>query len=121
WVRELTADYDRSEQRRRVAHSEIERFHQEKQSIETTLVQAEAELIDIRNQTAAVEQEIHSRSEQSERLRVEVDNVRRDVAELQSKLAVLEERRSTILREINTLRQLATQLDDRAKQAERQI
>jgi chromosome segregation protein len=120
-VRELTADFERADQRRRVARAEIERIDLEKQSIETSLVQAEAELVEIRNQTVAIEQEIQSRTEQSEGLRLEIDNVRRDVAELQSKLAVLEERRSTIVREINSLRQQASQLDERAKQAERQI
>ncbi len=120
-VRALTADFDRSEQRRRVARSEIERVNQERETVESALVLAETELTDIATQKTAVEGEIRSHLEQTEQLRLESEHLRRDVSELQSKLAVLDERRSTVIREINSLKQQATELDARAKRAELQI
>ena len=86
-----------------------------------TRMQAEIDLAGIAAERRLVEEEIRSRLHQAEQLRVDNDNVRRDVAELQAKIAVLEERRSSIVRELNLLRQSAGELDDRSKRAERQI
>jgi len=120
-VRELTADFDRSEQRRRVARAEIERFEQECESIEATLVQGEAELVEIATRKVEVENDIRGRSERSELLRGDIENVRRDLSDFQSRLAVLEERRSTVSREITGLRNQAKDLAERASRADLQI
>jgi chromosome segregation protein len=120
-VRELMADYDRAEQRRRVARAEIERFDQERFGIEESMVDAERELMEIAAQKAQIENEIRERVGQSERLRLDGENLRHELSESQSRLAVLDERRSTVVREIHQLTAQANDLDERAKRAEQQI
>jgi chromosome segregation protein len=120
-VRSLSADWERSEQRRRVARAEIERFEQERQSIETSLAAAEAEVQTIAAEKSTIEQEIRNRAEQSEQLRMQAEDLRRELSELQAQLAVLNERRATVAREVVTLKNQAAELDERSKRAERQI
>jgi chromosome segregation protein len=120
-LREFTAEFERAEQRRRVARSEIDRFEEERRSIETSLARAEVDVANIAAEKRTVEEDIRNRLAQAEQLRLDSDNVRRDLAELQSRIAVFEERRSSMLRELHLLRQRGVELDDRSKRAERQI
>jgi chromosome segregation protein len=120
-VRSLVADFDRAQQRLRLAAAEIARLVEERTQIEKALIDSEAALIDVATQKAAIEEEIQSRCRHSEGLRIENDNLRRDLAGLQSQLAVLQERRSTVAREVATLGQQAADLDSRASQAAMQI
>jgi chromosome segregation protein len=120
-VRELSADWERSEQRRRVAKAEIERSQQERQTIEASLAAAELEIQTIAAEKAAIEQDIRERSQRSEELRFEAENLRREVSELQAQLAVLNERRSAVARDIVALKRQAAELDERSKRAERQM
>jgi chromosome segregation protein len=69
----------------------------------------------------AIEEDIQIRGRRSEELRFANDQLRRDLAGLQSQFAVLEERRSTVARDLNTLAQQAADLSQRASQAEAQI
>src|SRR5262249_16995992 len=69
----------------------------------------------------AIEEEIQERTRRSEELRVVSDDLRRDLALLQSQLAVLEERRSTVARELTIFGEQSADLERRAKEAEMQI
>ena len=120
-VRSLTADFERAQQRLRLAAAEIARLAEERSQVETSLVEAEATLAEIAEAKATIEAEIQSRSRRSEELRTETDMLQRDLAGLQSQLAVLHERRSTVTRELAILGQQAADLDRRAKEAEAQI
>ena len=120
-VREMTADFDRAEQRWKVAHAEIERFGEERREIESSLALAEIQVIEIAEAKSSVEAGIQTRLRKSETLRSENELLQRDLAEVQSSLAVLEERRSTAIRESNALRQRAADLEQRGQRAETQI
>jgi len=117
-VRSLTADFDRAEQRQKVTTAEIARLVEERGDVERSLANHEFELVEIAARTAAVEEEIQSRSQRSEQLRVQTDFLRRDFAGLQSQLAVLEERRSTVARELGVLGEQAADLEARTNHAE---
>lgn len=120
-VRSLTADFERSQQRCLVARSEIEHVHRERLEIESSLVQAELELTGTATQKAAIDEQLKNRVQTAEELRIESENIRRDAAELQSKLAVLDERRSAAIRELQALRHGAAELNERVRRADRQI
>jgi chromosome segregation protein len=120
-VRSLVADFDRAEQRLRLATSEIGRFVEERTEVEKAFVETEVLLTEVATRKAAIDDEIQTRSRHSEELRIENDNLRRDLAGLQSQLAVLQERRSTVARELTALGQQAADLESRANQAGVQI
>src|SRR5207249_427530 len=81
----------------------------------------EATLVEIAEAKVTIESEIQSRSRRSEELRTETETLQRDLAGLQSQLAVLHERRSTVTRELTMLSQQAADLEIRAKEADAQI
>lgn len=120
-VQALTADFSRAAQRWKVAKAEIERFETERRELEQSIVDAETELTTIATRKTSIEQEIHWRAQTSEELRLRSEALGRDFAAQQSNLAVLEERRSGVMRELDSLRQNAAELEDRNARAERQI
>jgi chromosome segregation protein len=120
-VRALTVDFDRARQRLRLAEAETARLLDERAEVEKVLVDAELTLTEVATRKAAIEEEIQSRTRRSEELRIETDNLRRDLAGLQSQFAVLQERRSTVARELTVVGQQAAELVGRASQAEMQI
>lgn len=120
-VRSLHADFQRAEQRWKVATAETGRLTAERADLESALVRAEVQLTDIAAEKSAIEEETLIRVKSSEQLLQDVEAKRRDFAGLQSQLAVLEERRSTITRELNSLRQQAVNLEEQVKRAERNI
>lgn len=120
-VRSLAADFERAEQHLRVTAAEIARLAEERHVIEDSLGDAEVELTEIAARKAAIEEETQMRTRLSQELRIEADNMRRDFSGMQSQLAVLEERHSTVLREVTTLQQQAADLEERISRAEWQI
>jgi chromosome segregation protein len=120
-VRSLAADFERADQRLRLAASEIARLVEERGGLDKELVEAEVALTEVATRKAAIEEEIQMRSRRSQELRVETDNLRRDLAGLQSQQAVLQERRSTIARELTSLGQQAADLERRSTGAETQM
>ncbi|HEY2380476.1 MAG TPA: chromosome segregation protein SMC [Terriglobia bacterium] len=120
-VRSLSGDVQRAAQRLRVAVAEIERLTAERAEVEKAAVDAELALTEVATQKRAVEEEIQLRSRLSEELRIETDELKRGLAGLQSQLAVLQERRSTVAREITALTQQAEQLNRRSTEAAAQI
>ncbi len=120
-VRTLTADYAHVEQRIQVARGEIARFTEELRELERFIQEAGAQLAGIAASKEAILEEISSRSVHSESLAMDIDTSRRELGEIQSRLAVLEERRSTISREIASLQQKAVELEDRGRRAVEQI
>ena len=61
------------------------------------------------------------RAERSESLAAEIESKRRELGEIQSHLAVLEERRSAIVREMTALQQQARNCEERSDRAAQQI
>jgi chromosome segregation protein len=120
-VRTLTADFDRADQRMRVAGAEIARLAEERDHVQQSLAEAEVELSHLEAEKSGIEQDIQVRGRRSDELRLETENLRRDLAGLQSQLAVLQERRSTITRDLATLAQQAADLESRAANADIQI
>ena len=120
-VQSLAADLDRARQRLQVAVSEIDRLIEERAEVEASLIQAQEMLTDIAVAKTGLEQEIQTRSRQSEELHTQTQNLQHNLAGHQSQLAVLQERRSTVAREIAGLAQQAGDLESRAKEAELQI
>jgi len=120
-VRSLVADFDRGNQRLKLATSEMGRLVDEQTELEKALVETELVLTEVATRKASIEEEIQLCTRRSEELRLTNDNLRRDLAGLQSQLAVLQERRSTIAREVAMLGQQAADLQRRASQAETQI
>ena len=120
-VSSLTADVDRAQQRLRLTTSEMKRLIDERLEIETALMDAELSVTEVAAQKTAIEEEIQERTRRSEELRVVSDDLRRDLALLQSQLAVLEERRSTVARELTIFGEQSADLERRAKEAEMQI
>ena len=78
--------------------------------MEKSLVDAEVALTEVATRKASIEEEMQLRSRRSEELRLANDDLRRDLAGLQSQLAVLQERRSTVARELAMLAQQAADL-----------
>jgi chromosome segregation protein len=120
-VRSLAGDFERAQQRLRLATSEMGRLVEERTQVESSLIETEVVLTDVATQKAAIEDEIQTRLHASEQLRIENDNLRRELAGLQSQFAVLQERRSTVARELAALGQQAADLNRRASQADGQI
>jgi chromosome segregation protein len=117
-LRTLTGDFERAQQRLRLAASEIARLADERRDLEQALVDTEVSLTETATRRDAVEQEIQLRSRHSEELRAAYDDLRRELAAFESQLAVLEERRSTIARELAALSHQRADLEERTRQAE---
>ena len=120
-VRTLAADLSHAEQRAAVARSEISRFNQEQTELETAVQEATAQLAGIAASKEAILQEITQRSVHTETLAGSIDSKRHESGEIQARLAVLEERRSSIEREIGALQQQARELEERNDRAAQQI
>jgi chromosome segregation protein len=120
-VRSLTADFDRAHQRLRLATAEIARLAEERAEVEKAQIDSEVHLTEVATRKASIEEEIQARSRRSEELRIANDDLRRDLAALQSQYAVLQERRSTVSRELTSLERQAEELTGRANQADTQI
>src|SRR5262249_43145757 len=99
-VSSLAADLDRACQRLRLASSEIARLVEERTEVERTVAEAERSLIEVSAQKTASDEEIQLRTHRSEELRIAIENSRRDLSGLQAQVAVLQERRSTVAREL---------------------
>ncbi len=120
-VRSIATDFDRAKQRFNVTESEAGRLADERDQLQRELAKAETELVEIAGARKAIEANIEEYSRQSEKLRFEADRLLRDLAGLQSQLAVLEERRLAGLREMTVLEEQEIDLDGRTKHAELQI
>ena len=120
-VSSLTADFDRAHQRLRLASSEIARLVEERTEVERAVAETEIALREVATRKAAIEEEIQLRTQRSEELRIATDNSRRDLSGFEAQLAVLQERRSTVARELATLGEQAADLERRAAEAEMQI
>jgi chromosome segregation protein len=120
-VSSLTADFDRARQRLRLASSEIARLVEERTEVERAVAETEIALLEVATQKTAIEEEIQLRTQRSEELRIAIDNSRRDLSGFEAQLAVLQERRSTVARELAALGEQAADLERRAGEAEMQI
>jgi chromosome segregation protein len=120
-VRTLAGNLAHAQQRMEVACGEISRFTQERVELEAAIQDAEAQLAGIAATRDAILQDIALRSVRSESLVADIENKRRELGEIQARLAVLEERRSAIVREITTLQQQARELQERSDRAEQQV
>jgi chromosome segregation protein len=120
-VRTLTTDLSHAESRWTVARAEIERFAAERVELETALREAEVQLAGLAESKNAMDAEIAEHTTRNESLRIEIENEQRSLSEIQSRLAVLEERRSTAVRELNTLLAQSSELEERAGRAVQQI
>jgi chromosome segregation protein len=120
-VRSLTADFDRAHQRLRLAVSEIARLMDERAEVEKAQADNELLLAEVAARKISIDEEIQARSSRSEELRLSHDDLQRELAALQSQFAVLQERRSTVARELTALQRQAEELTGRANQAETQI
>src|SRR5262249_7180890 len=120
-VRTLTADHTHAEQRRNVAQAEIERFLEERRELDRALQHAETQLDEIGAAKKSIEDEIAQHASRQEALRIEIEVTRRDWSEIQSKLAVLEERRLTAGRELKSLEEQAANLEERSARASQMI
>src|SRR5207247_2124304 len=89
--------------------------------LERTLQQAEAQLAETDAAKKGIEGEIAHHTSRQEAVRVEIEATRRDWSEIQSKLAVLEERRLTAGRELKALEEQAANLEERSARASQQI
>src|SRR5207248_3299956 len=106
-VRALTTEYERAQQLLNVTTAEIQRLSAERGEIQRAHSEAEAELLELAERKTAIENGIESHLRSSEELTAEIESMRRDFAGLQSQLAVLQERSSTVKREIESLTQQA--------------
>jgi chromosome segregation ATPase len=104
-----------------LTRSEIERFTTERADLETARNEAEVQLNDAAAAKNALDIEIAQHSSRTESLRIEIENHRLQLAEIQSRLAVMEERRTAAVRELNSLRQQASDLRNAAARAVQQI
>jgi chromosome segregation ATPase len=108
-------------QRLRLAVSEISRFIEERGEVEKALVETELLLADVSQRKSAIEEEIQFCTRRGEELRIANDALRRDLSGLQSQFAVLQERRSTVARELAALGQQSADLERRAADSEMRI
>lgn len=120
-VQTLSTDHAHAQQRIEVARGEAARFGHERSQIERSVQDGELQLAAIAETKQGVLDEIRHRSIRSESLAMEIDYSRRELGEIQSNLAVLDERRSTITREISVLQQQFFILEDRNTRAEQQM
>lgn len=120
-VRTLTTDLSHAENRLSVARSEIERFSTERLALEDALRESERQLAGVSESKGALDIEIAEHAAKAETFRAEIEEQRREFGDIQSQLAVLEERRSTAVRELNALRQQAANLEERGRRAIQQI
>ena len=120
-VRSIAVDFQRASQQLNVTALETGRLADEREEAERTVAEGETELVEIAGAKTAIEAEIRDHTRQNEKLRVEAENLQRDLAGLQSQLAVLEERRSAVSRELTVLRDQEISLDRRAQDADSQI
>src|SRR5436190_13687394 len=86
-VRTLTADYAHVEQRIQVARGENARFTEECRQLELSVQEAEAQLAGIAASKEAILQDIGQHSIRSESLAMDIDNSRRELGEIQARLA----------------------------------
>jgi chromosome segregation protein len=120
-VRTLTTDLSHAESRWTVARAEIGRFAAERVELETALRDAEVQLAGLAESKSVMDVEIAAHTARNESLRVVIENEQRTLSEIQSQLAVLEERRSTAVRELNALLTQSSELEERARRAVQQI
>jgi chromosome segregation protein len=120
-VQALTADLTHAENRLALTRSEMERFKAERTELEIARGEAEVQLTETASSKNSLDAEIAQHSSRTESLRVEIENHRLQLAEIQSRLAVMEERRTAAGRELNVLRQQAADLEERGRRAVQQI
>jgi chromosome segregation protein len=120
-VQALTADLTHAENRLALTRSEMERFKAERTELEIARGEAEVQLTETASSKNSLDVEIAQHSSRTESLRVEIENHRLQLAEIQSRLAVMEERRTAAGRELNVLRQQAADLEERGRRAVQQI
>jgi chromosome segregation protein len=104
-----------------VAASEASRLREEQRGLVEAIVEAERRLSEIAAANIAITEEIGQRAIKSDLLAADIDTSRRQLAEVQSQLAVLEERRSAATRELSLLQQQAAGLEQRIRTAVQQV
>ena len=120
-VRTLAGDLAHVQKRAEVARAEIARFTQERSQLDIAVHEAESQLAGIATSKEAILQELGQRSDRSESLARDIETRRHDLGEIQARLAVLEERRSAVMREMSVLQQQAKELQERSDRAGLQI
>ena len=120
-VRTLSSDLAHAQQRVEVSRAEISRFTQERLELDRAIQEAESQLAGIAAAREAILQEITLRSVRSESLVGDIETKRRELGEVQARMAVLEERRSAIVREMTALQQQARELEERRDRAAQQV
>jgi chromosome segregation protein len=120
-VRTLAGNLAYAQQRTEIARLEISRFAQERLELDRAIQDAEAQMAGIAATRNAIEGEISGRTGRSEALGSEIENKRREAADIQARLAVFDERRNSILREMTALQQQAVEFQQRNEHAGHQI
>ena len=117
----LAAELERTQQRLEMAQAEIRRFAAERKELEDALVRARTGLETVRAEKSAIDEQLQIQSEESGRLRSDLETQSLAVAEFRSQLAVLEERKEALSRDIAALRVQESDLEARCRQVEEQI
>jgi chromosome segregation protein len=120
-VRTLAANHSHAQQRVEIARVEISRFTEERLQLEGSIQEAEKQLAEIAASMEAIEREILQRLGYSESLTGEIDANRRELGEIQAHLAVFDERRSAITRDLASLEQQAREIQEKSGRAAQQI
>src|SRR5438552_18385100 len=114
-VRSIAVDFQRASQQLSVTALEAGRLADEREEAERTVAEGETALVEIAGAKTAIEAEIRDHMRQNEELRGEAENLQRDLAGLQSELAVVAEGRSAVPRDLTARRDQEISLDSRAK------
>jgi chromosome segregation protein len=120
-VRSLSSSLAYTQQRTEIARLEISRFAHERLELDRAIQDSEAQLAGIAASRNAIDQEIAERTTRSASLAGDIENKRRETAEVQARLAVFDERRQSLVRDMNTLQQQAGELQQRSEHAAQQI
>ncbi len=120
-VRSLVDELERTRRRVRDAEAEAARLSDECRELETTMALARIGLEEIRTEKAAIDQELQVRGQSSIQFREAAEKQAAAVAELGSRLAVTEERKETLVRDLAGLQAQAEELQTRRLRIEEQI
>ncbi len=119
-LRAVRSELERVEQQGRVAGAEIERFGDERRELEEALTAARSGLAEVSARMKAIDEELETRTRLSEELWERSSQLGAEVADLRSRLAVLEERDETLGRELRSLKTQVGELEDRGARAGQQ-
>jgi chromosome segregation protein len=115
------AELERSQKQVQMAVVEVARLGEERSELEAAMVQARLDLEEVRGQKMEIDRELAERGETSSQLREAAETQAAVVAEHRSRLAVMDERKETIERDLAGLRAQAEELGIRHGRVEAQI